>query len=133
VTAFDQFDKPHTSWVVVPSVGISQFVADYTDCSGQADPPRVSVARTMCSPDNLVYLVGHNPGTFAPLLGAHPGDLVRYWDHAGQASTFRIAAVERIKRYDNKDINDRTVHKLVMQTCATADGSQDWIFRAFPA
>src|SRR5439155_12540180 len=89
-------DGPHTSWLVVPSVQLSDQLTDYRDCSGQTALPAAAPARDWCAVSQVVYLVGHNQGSFTPLLGAHVGDMVRYWDPSGAATTYRITSIKRM-------------------------------------
>lgn len=126
------FDQDHRNWVVVPSVGLSQELADYTDCSGQAAVPRNSGARDWCSAANVVYLVGHNPGDFTPFLRVHTGDLVRYWDKNGDPTTYRFTAVTQASRAQAILADNGGAPALVVQTCAVLDGSIDWIYVAVP-
>lgn len=128
----DPFDQPHANWLMLPSVGVSLPLTDYRDCSAATDVPAGGGVRDWCAAATTVYLAGHNPGVFTPLLRAHPGDLVRYWDGAGAASTYRIASSQLISRAQYQVMTQGGTPRLVMQTCAVLDGSQDWVFTALP-
>jgi hypothetical protein len=117
---------------MVPAVGLSQSIVDYRDCTGQVPVPRDSGARDWCSAADRVWLVGHNPGVFTPLLNTHTGDLVRYWDNNGSASTNRIVSIQTVLRTAGPACIGESDPGLVLQTCAVLDGSVDWIYRTVP-
>jgi hypothetical protein len=117
---------------MVPAVGLSQVIVDYRDCTGQAPVPRDSGARDWCSAAGRVWLVGHNPGVFTPFLLTHTGDLVRYWDNNGSATTYRIASIQKVLRSAGATYVGDSDPGLVVQTCAVLDGSLDWVYRTIP-
>src|SRR5438445_509245 len=86
-----------------------------------APPP--ARARDWCAASPVVYLVGHNYGPFTPLLGAHVGDLVRYWDASGVPTTYHITGITRVPSSALPPyMTDASHPHLVMQTCAVPDG-----------
>ena len=126
------FDLPHSNWVMVPSVGINVAVGSYTDCNGFAPVPHGIAARDWCAVASTVYLIGHNPGVFTPLPGVHVGALVRYWDAAGHAFTYKVTSVTLQSRSNDSEIMTPGPPHLDFQTCANADGSMIWIVTAYP-
>jgi sortase (surface protein transpeptidase) len=77
--------------------------------------------------------VGHNPGPFTPLVRAHVGDLVRYWDLAGAAHTYRITGIDRIPAAAaSAYMTDNAHPHLVLQTCATPDATEYFEYVAYP-
>jgi hypothetical protein len=126
------WDAPHTNWLMVPSVGINLPVGTYNDCYARAAVSAGIASRDTCAPPATVFLLGHSPGVFAPLSSTHPGDLIRYWDGAGHATTYRETSVARQSiRNDGEMFNPGPPH-LVMQTCANANGSMLWMVVAYP-
>jgi hypothetical protein len=66
---------------------------------------------------------------FTPFLGVHVGDLARYWDNNGSATTYRIVSIQRVMRSDGAPYVGDSPPGLVFQTCAVLDGSVDWVYR----
>jgi hypothetical protein len=115
-------------------LGLSLPLGDYKDCSGDTPLPRQNAARDWCAFTGIVYLVGHNPGPFTPLLKASVGDPVRYWDPAGNPTTYRITSIHRIAAGQAPAyMTDTSRPHLVMQTCATVDATEYWEYVADPA
>lgn len=90
--AFDNIAYPakYRSGLYMPSIGFSSSVSTAAISGNTVQVPSYGVARI----GNL--LVGHNPGTFSAILGAHIGD-VFYLD--GQA--YQIYNTEILKVSDN--------------------------------
>lgn len=123
---------PRMNWVEVSAVGLSLPVGDYRDCHGDAPLTRATVARDWCAPPDTPVLVAHNPGLFTPLLGAHVGDVAGYWDGHGTLREYRIKRVSRAPSQQAWPVVTEDPSDLVLVTCATPDGSVDWIFQAVP-
>jgi hypothetical protein len=125
--------QSHSNWLASPAADLSVGLLDYRDCGGSTPLPHTSAARDWCPASDVVYLVGHNPGTFTPLLHLHPGDLIRYWDPSGAATTYRLDHVDRVAAARGSDyMADSSRPHLTMQTCVDASATQYWMFVAYP-
>jgi len=125
---------PSRNRVAVPSVGIDVGVANVTDCEGTYPVPLTSAERNWCSPnDGMVYVIGHTPGIFVGLPAISTGQLVRYWNPAGQLQTYSVRSIERLSRDDvARAYADYDSPHIVLQTCATRNGAWVWIVKAYP-
>jgi sortase (surface protein transpeptidase) len=120
------------SWISAPAVGLEvPVICCYSDRSGSVIPAHgVATIDTRAGANNL-YLLGHNPGVFTPLLGLGPGALVRYWDNAGRASEFIIQSKVSVGRTDVSPlIASYSSVTLTLQTCLTGTTSTVWVLRA---
>jgi sortase (surface protein transpeptidase) len=80
---------------------------------------------------NNFYLLGHNPGVFAPLLGVGPGGWVRYWDGQGTPHDFQVQARYQVSRTDVSPlVASYGSPTLTLQTCLTGTTGTVWVWRA---
>lgn len=120
------------SWISAPAVGLEiPVICCYSDRSGSVIPAQgVATIDTRAGANNL-YLLGHNPGVFSPLLGLGPGALVRYWDNAGRAHDFIVQSRTSVGRTDVSPLlASYGSLTLTLQTCLTGTTSTVWVFRA---
>jgi hypothetical protein len=124
--------RARRSWISAPAVGLEvPVICCYSDLSGRVIPAHgVATIDTRAGANNL-YLLGHNPGVFTPLLGLGPGALVRYWDNAGQGHDFIIRSKISVDRNDVSPlVASYASLTLTLQTCLTNTTSTVWVFRA---
>jgi hypothetical protein len=127
------WDRPHQNYVDAPAANLAISLGVYTDCTGST-PLGSLPARDWCPSSDLVYLVGHNPGAFTPLLRLHPGDLIRYWDPNGAMTTYRLDHVDQVQAdQGGVYMEDTSRPHLTLQTCVDPSGSRYWMFVAYPA
>jgi hypothetical protein len=120
-------------WVEIPDVQLGVSVADYADCAGRQPLQRSTAARDRCMAAPLVWLVGHNPGVFTPLLGLNRGGEVDYWDSSGDPQRYDVVDIKRLSAFAAASYaTDHGHPHLVLQTCAVPDGSEVWLFFAEP-
>jgi hypothetical protein len=120
------------SALLVPSVGLSVGVVDYSDCNGNTEMTRAYAVHFLCTPAAVTAFVGHNPGVFTPLLRTHAGDRVTY-QHDGGAEVFAIGAAQRVSPQEAAaDTQDGSYVHIVLATCAEPDSSAYWIYIATP-
>jgi hypothetical protein len=119
--------------LAVPALGINSGLVNLSDCGNAAAIPRVGAAHLLCFDRSLVYIAGHSPGPFSSLSRAHPGEAVDYWDSSGTLTVYSVRSVELISRLDDDEAISGPLPQLVMQTCATPDGSMIWVVKASPA
>jgi hypothetical protein len=120
------------SWISAPAAGLEvPVICCYSDMSGTIIPAHgVATIDSRAGANNL-YLLGHNPGVFSPLLGLGPGALVRYWDNAGRARDFIIQSKTSVGRTDASPlVASYPSLTLTLQTCLTGTTSTVWVFRA---
>jgi len=123
---------PRLPWVAVPRLGLRVNLVDYHDCHGTLPIPRTAGIRLDCGPPVVTTVMAHNPGLFTPLLGAHVGDTVDYFDGT-TTQAFTITSITR----DSPEaavapVADGSHRHLVMATCARPDASAFWVFVAIP-
>jgi sortase (surface protein transpeptidase) len=120
------------SWISAPAVSLEvPVICCYNDLNGRVIPAHgVATIDTRAGANNL-YLLGHNPGVFTPLLGLGPGALVRYWDNAGRGHDFIIQSRISVDRNDVSPlVASYASLTLTLQTCLTNTTSTVWVFRA---
>jgi sortase (surface protein transpeptidase) len=116
--------------LAVPSVGLRIPVVDYRDCSGLEPMTRATAVQYTCTPDEVLALMGHNPGVFTPLLRTHPGDRVIYSDGLVQ-SIYEIRSAARVSPdAASRAGQDGSFPHMLLATCAAPDASSYWIFIA---
>ncbi len=123
---------PRRSWLSVPAVGLEVPVrCCYRDMTGQAIPAHGVATIDARAGANNLYLLGHNPGIFGPLLGLAPGALVRYWDGEGTPRDFVVQTRYSTARTDVSPlVASYGTLTLTLQTCLTGTASTVWVWRA---
>ena len=108
---------------------INTYVGTYGDCSGQAALTHASAAIDTCVP-GVNYFIGHNPGVFTPLIDAHVGTRLDYYDAQGTLHRYRVVSVRPWAR--DAGVPPPALKNVVaqFQTCITLDGSLDQILDA---
>jgi len=120
----------HANTIVIPRLGLSLPVGWYSDCLGRAAVARWGAWRWSCAGANNTYIMAHNPGTFTPILGLHPGDIVEYGDPSGRVHTYRVSYTTIVSNTQLWPLGATSGSALTLQTCWTWDGSRDFIVRA---
>src|ERR1035437_4862893 len=124
------FQAP-ANYLVIPSIGFSQQVGTYGDCLGHTILS-VGVYRDTCVPSGVIWLMGHNPGTFHNVPSLRPGETITYTDGSRNSRTYTIASVRSIANATLvNDGNNNSTPRLVLQTCANLSGTQDWEVTAY--
>jgi len=120
------------SWLSIPAVGLElPVVCCYRDWAGRAIPAHGVVTFDARAGANNIYLLGHNPGVFSPLLGVGPGTVVRYWDDRGTLREFLVQARYNVSRTDASPLlASYGAPTLTLQTCLTGTTSTVWVWRA---
>ena len=114
--AFDNIAYPakYRSGLYMPSIGFSSSVSTAAISGNTVQVPSYGVARI----GNL--LVGHNPGTFSAILGAHIGDVFYLDGQAYQIYNTEILTVSDNMRFvgqENTESLSNGSKGLVLMTC----------------
>ncbi|HEV3234981.1 MAG TPA: hypothetical protein VG329_10585 [Candidatus Dormibacteraeota bacterium] len=125
---------PPFNRLAVPALGIRVGLVDVSGCGFAAAVPHTGAARMQClSSPGEVYIAGHNPGPFSPLARAQAGESIQYWDAAGVLVNYTIRVVEKISVNNDAEALSGPRPQIILQTCATADGSMIWVIKASPS
>jgi hypothetical protein len=105
--------------------GLNTGVTNYTDCTGRTHLTTAAAAIDTCLHDRI-YVVGHNPGVFTPLLRFQPGDVMTFRNAAGLVDTWTVVGTRDWVYADGvPPLLDGARGQA--QTCLDASGSVDRI------
>ena len=112
--------------------GLDSGLGTYGDCTGLAAVPRGMAVVDTCMTD-VVYVMGHNPGVFTPLVRLATGDALTWYDAAGTPHALRVSSVRQWLRTAGEPPPTSPDVVMMLQTCLVPDGSVDVILDAVPA
>lgn len=112
----------------IPRIGLELQLGSYGDCNGLAPVPSMTAFRYRCAPASVVVIVGHSPGPLSGLKALRAGDVLLYWNGAGDKLGSEVAAIHYEPLTEaSKYGQDGSFPHLVLVTCATPDGAKDLV------